>query len=379
MARKRKNKLPNLLPDAINPIHQVRVMGRLVRRVVMKPGAAPGTLVHTGAKKVERIRIRYLDYDGTQLSEAEVEDVRTCFPFKTSPTVSWINIDGLHDVELVRTVGEQFGWHPLLLEDIVGVGQRAKVEDYDAYVFLVMPMLSWDEERRQVVDEQLSLILGDRYVFTFQERFGDVFEAVRERLRQGRGRIRTRGVDYLAYALMDAVVDHYETVLERIGLLTEELETEVMAGAEQSTMLRLHDLRRELLAMRRAVGPLRDMLINAHRNESGHFSDETLVFLRDVLDHVSQVVDTVESLNNVVTGAVDLHLSMVGYRTNEVMKVLTIMASIFIPLTFFAGIYGMNFEHMPELAVPWAYPALLAFMVLVAAGMVVYFRRKGWL
>ena len=374
-----KKKLPNILPDAINPLHQARVVGRLVRKVTKKPGAAPGTLVHTGVKKVEQIRIRYLDYDLDQLSEAQVEDVEKCFPFKDSPTVSWINVDGLHDVDLVRAVGERFQWHPLLLEDIVGVGQRAKVEEYDGYLYVVIPMLSWDAQRRQVVDEQLSLILGERYVFTFQERWGDAFEPVRERLRQAKGRIRARGSDYLAYALVDAVVDHYFDVLEKIGDVTEELEEEVLQGPEEATMHRLHALKRELIAVRRAVWPVRDMLAALVRNDEEYFAPETQVFLRDVLDHVTQVVETVESLRDVVTGALDLYLSTMGFRTNEVMKVLTIMASIFIPLTFFAGIYGMNFEYMPELHVRWAYPLLLGVMGVLALGMVLYFRRKKWL
>jgi len=367
------------IPNAINPIRQMRVVGRFVRRAVKRPGSPPGTLIHTGVHRVERVRIRYLDYDADQLSEAEVEDVQKCFPLKDSPTVSWINIDGLHDVELVRGVGERFGWHPLLLEDIVGVGQRSKVEEYDGYLYIVLPMLSWDAQRRDVVTEQLSLVVGERYVFTFQERFGDVFEHVRERLRQSRGRIRTRGVDYLAYALVDAVVDHYFAVLEGIGAVTEELEEEMLADPRQSTLIQLHDLKRELIAVRRAVWPVRDMLAALVRDEEDRFTEETEVFLRDVHDHTVQVVDTVESLRDVVSGAVDLYLSMVGFRTNEVMKVLTIMASIFIPLTFFAGIYGMNFEYMPELHMRWAYPALLAFMAAMAGGMVMYFRRKGWL
>jgi len=374
-----KNNLPHLIPDVINPIHQMRVVGRLVRRAVKKPGSAPGTLIHTGAKKVERIRVRYLDYDAGQLSEAEVEDIGACFPLKDSPTVSWINIDGLHDVDLVRSVGERFGWHPLLLEDIVGVGQRAKVEEYEGYLYVVLPMLSWDEKRRQVVEEQLSVILGERYVFTFQERVGDVFESVRERLRHSRGRIRTRGVDYLAYALVDAVVDHYFAVLEAIGDVTERLEEEVLTEPDQKTLIQLHDLKRELIQVRRAVWSVRDMLATLVRDESERFTPETEVFLRDVHDHAVQVVDTVEALRDVVSSAVDLYLSMVGFKTNEVMKVLTIMASIFIPLTFFAGIYGMNFEYMPELGLPWAYPTLLGLMVAMALGMVIFFRRKGWM
>ncbi|MCB9717249.1 MAG: magnesium/cobalt transporter CorA [Myxococcales bacterium] len=354
-------------------------MGRLVRRSVKRPGAAPGTLVHTGLQKVERTRVRTLDYDVERLTESELGDIEECFPLKDSPTVSWINVDGLHDVELIRELGEHFGWHPLMLEDIVSVGQRSKMEAYDGYLYLVLPMLSWDPEGRHVVEEQLSLVLGERYVFTFQERFGDVFEEVRGRLRAGRGRIRSRGADYLAYALMDAVVDHYFTVLEKVGDVTEEIEGEVLDDPKHSTIGRLHSLKRELISVRRAVWPLREVFSRLLRAEDEHLSSETRIFQRDVYDHTVQVVDTVEALRDVVSGTVDLYLSTVGYRTNEVMKVLTIMASIFIPLTFLAGLYGMNFDYLPELHVHWAYPVLLLSMAAIAVSMVVFFKRKGWL
>jgi magnesium transporter len=371
--------VPPLIPKTINPLHQMRVMGRFVRRAVKKPGAAPGTLVHTGVKKVERIRIHYLDYDAEQLSEAELGSIEECAPFKESPTVSWINVDGLHDVDLIQELGERFSWHPLMLEDIVAVGQRPKIEEYDTYVFMVLPMLSWDVERRQVVDEQLSLVLGERYVFTFQERTGDVFEGVRERLRNARGRIRSRGADYLAYALADAVVDHYFHVLEGIGDVAEELEGQLLESPSRSTMHRLHALKRELISVRRQVWPLREMLATLVRSGEEYFTEETQIFMRDVHDHAVQVAETVETLRDVVSGGIDLYLSNVGYRTNEVMKVLTIMASIFIPLTFLAGLYGMNFDNMPELHMRWAYPTLLLVMLVLGLGMVVYFRRKGWL
>jgi len=374
-----KPTVPKIIPKVINPLHQLRVMGRLVRRVVKKPGAPPGTLIHTGDKKVEQVRVRFLDYDAEQLNEAELADIGGCLPFKDSPTMSWVNVDGLHDVDLIRQLGDHFGWHPLVLEDIVSVGQRSKLEEYDGHVFVVLPMLSWDEDLQQVVQEQLGLILGERYVFTFQERVGDVFEGVRERLRNARGRIRNRGSDYLAYALMDAVVDHYFHVVERIGDVAEDLEGQVLTDPRQQTMHQLHVLKRELLTVRRSVWPLREMLASLVRADDEVFQDETLVFMRDVHDHAVQVAETVDALRDVVSGAVELYMSTVGYRANEVMKMLTIMASIFIPLTFFAGLYGMNFEYMPELHWRWAYPTLLVALAAMAGGMVAFFKRKGWL
>jgi magnesium transporter len=371
--------IPRLIPDALDPLYQMRVVGRFVRRTVKRPGTPPGTLVHTGEQKVERVRIRCMDYDAERLSELEAEHASECLPSRHEASITWVNVDGLHDVEVIRALGEHHGWHPLLLEDIVGTGQRAKLEEYDGYLYIVLPMLSWDPERRQVVHEQLSLVLGEGYVVTFQERWGDVFDGIRERLRQGRGRIRARGADYLAYALMDAVVDHCFQVLEGIGDVVEELEEDVLGESGRDTMIQLHALKRELIAVRRAVWPMRDMLAQVVRDDEDMFHPDTEIFLRDVHDHAVHVVEGVEVLRDVLAGAVDLHLSMLGVRNNEVMKMLTMMASIFIPLTFFAGIYGMNFEHMPELAVRWAYPAVLGAMAAVAVGLVLFFRRKGWL
>ncbi len=368
----------HLIPKAINPLRPLRVMGRLVRRATKKPGSAPGTLVHTGPKRMERVRIRFLDYDEQQLNEAEPAAVEECFHLKDLPTVSWINVDGLHEIELLEKVGGHFGWHPLMLEDIVSVGQRAKVEEYDNAVFVVLPMLGWDSERQQVSEEQLTLVLGKNYVFTFQEREGDVFDEVRERIRMERGRIRKSGPDYLAYALMDAVVDHYFRALEGIGDVTESLEEEVLLDPKEHTMHLLHSLKRELIAVRRLIWPMRDMMNSLLRNENGLFTATTRIYLRDVHDHTVQVLDTVEALRDVSSGMVDLYLSTVSYRTNEIMKVLTIMASIFIPLTFLAGVYGMNFEYMPELHLHWAYPTLLGVMAVLGLSMAAYFKRKGW-
>ena len=366
------------IPDALNPVRHLKVVGRLVRRTTKTPGAPPGTIVHTGRKKVERTRITLLDYDETGLRERDLEEIEACFPLRETPTVSWINVDGLHDVELIRQVGEAFDLHPLVMEDIPSVGQRPKAEEHDDYLFLVLHMLSFDGATRRVETEQVSLVVGPNYVFSFQERVGDVFDPVRERLRSAKGRIRTRGPDYLAYALMDAVVDGYYSVLERLGDEIEELDVHVMEEPEESTLRRIHDLKREMLVIRRAVWPLRDVMSQLLRSEHRLVADETKVFLRDVYDHAVQALDTVETLRDLASGLTDLYLSSVGHRQNEVMKVLTIMASIFIPLTFLAGIYGMNFESMPELGIPWAYPALLGVMAVVAAGMTWYFKRKGW-
>jgi magnesium transporter len=362
-----------------DPVRQLRVLGRFVRRATKRPGTAPGTLVHTGPRKVEQVRITFLDYDAGELREREAASLAEVLPFRDSPTVTWVNVDGLHDVELIRSVGEHFEIHSLVLEDILSLGQRPKVEEAEDYLYVVLQMMGWNAEAHHVEEEQLSLVIGRNWVFTFQERVGDYFEPVRERLRQGKGKIRSRGADYLGYALIDAVVDHYFQVLEGIGTVTEALELEVLDDPSQRTMERLHHLKRELLVVRRAVWPVRDLTNGLVRSESSLIHPTTKVFLRDVYDHTVQIIDSVEGLRDVISGMIDLYLSSVSHRTNEVMKVLTIVGSIFIPLTFLAGIYGMNFDYMPELDERWAYPALWGVMLVVAGGLVAFFRRKGWL
>lgn len=355
------------------------VMGRIVRRVHKAPGSAPGTLVHTGAKKVEAVRMRLIEYDEEAVHERTLDKIEDCFGPAAAPPVSWVNIDGLHDVDVIEAVGKQFDIHRLALEDVLSPSQRPKVEEYDSHFLVIMKMISFDADDITVNTEQVSFIVGPTYLFSFQERFGDVFEPVRERLRKGQGRLRTRGTDYLAYALIDAVVDEYFRTLEQIGDQIEELEELVLGDPQTAVIRRIHDLRREMLILRRAVWPLREALGQLYRGEIPHVTEETRLFLRDVYDHSVQVIDTVETLRDVLSGAMDLYMSGVSNRMNEVMKVLTVISTIFIPLSFFAGLYGMNFQNMPELAVPWAYPALLGFMLSIAAGMVWFFKRRGWL
>ena len=366
------------LNGAFHPLRTARVMGRLVHRVHKKPGSAPGILVHTGPLRVEKVRLRLFEYDAERLQERELERVQDAFSTRDNPPVGWINIDGLHDPEILAAIRDHFGLHLLVMEDVVSLGQRSKMEEHEGSIFLVLPMLFFNEETKAVDTEQLSLVLGPNWVLTFQERVGDVFEGVRERLRASPGRIRQRGADYLAYALMDAVVDHYFGVLEKLGDMAENLDDEVMDNPSPEVLHRVNHLKRELLMMRKSVWPAREALNSFVRTESPLVTDSTQVFVRDVHDHAVQTIDTVETLRDVASSMTDLYLSSMGQRTNEVMKVLTIMASIFIPLTFMAGVYGMNFEFMPELHLPWAYPALWMAMLSVAGGMIWFFKRKNW-
>jgi magnesium transporter len=357
--------------------HVPRIVGRIVSRVHKAPGSAPGTLIHTGTKKVDNVRIRLIDYDKDSIEEKTLSSIEDCFVYAEEEPVSWINIDGLHDVPVIAAVGDRFGVHRLALEDVLTPTTRPKVEEFDDHFLVVVKMLSFEDD--SVLVEQVSFVVGPHYLFSFQERFGDVFEPVRERLRDGQRRIRSRGTDYLVYALVDAIVDRYFRILETIGDRIEELEEEVLGDPSMEVMHRIHGLKREVLVIRRAVWPLREALGQLYRGEVKHVHEETQIFLRDVYEHCVQVIDTVETLREVLSSTLDLYMSGVSNRMNEVMKVLTIIATIFIPLSFFAGLYGMNFDYMPELHVPWAYPTLLGAMAIVAGGMLWFFRRNGWL
>jgi magnesium transporter len=354
-------------------------MGKIYRKQVRKAGLPPGSMIFDGERRVETTRITIFDYDESQFQEKEVQSVEECFPFKDEPTVTWVNIDGVHDVGIVGKIGEYFGVHPLVQEDIVHTGQRPKMEDFDDYLYIVVKMLFFDEERGEISAEQVSLIVGDRYVISFQEREGDVFEPVRERLRSRKGRIIKQGADYLAYVLIDTIVDNYFAILEKTGDRVESLEEELITDPSPETLTVMQRMKREMIFLRKSIWPLREVISGLERDESPIIKESTHVYLRDVYDHTIQVMDTVEALRDMIGGMLDIYLSSVSNRMNEVMKVLTIIATIFIPLTFIAGIYGMNFENMPELKVPWAYPVVWVVMVTVGILMVAYFKRKRWL
>jgi magnesium transporter len=352
-------------------------MRKLVGRFSEKKGLPPGALVHIGKKRVEKARIRVIDYTRKEISERDVRKIEDCFPYRDSRSITWINIDGVHDAELMRKVREHFGIHPLIMEDVMNTGQRPKMEDMGKYIFLVLRMLYHDEA--EIKSEQVSIIMGKRFVISFQEREGDVFDSVRNRIRNSRGRLRRSGTDYLAYVLLDAVVDGYFSLLEWIGEKTEALEEELIKRPGPDTLKDIYRLKREMIFLRKSVWPLREAVSGLGRTDSRLVDEETKVFIRDVYDHTIQVIDTVETLREMVGGMLDTYLSSVSNRMNEVMKVLTIIATIFIPLTFIAGIYGMNFQYMPELGWEWGYYAVWSVMAVIAIVMLFYFRGKKWL
>jgi magnesium transporter len=354
-------------------------MTRFTKRVFKKAGLPPGTLVPTGDKVTEKVHITVMDYDETQFEEKEAGTIEEVFPFKDKPTVTWINIDGVHRPDIIEKLGERFGIHPLVLEDIVTTRQRPKTEDFGDYIFVVLKMLYLDTEKGEARAEQVSVILGTGFVISFQEVEGDVFNPIRDRIRKAKGRIRKMGADYLAYSLIDAVTDNYFLILERFGDRIEDLEGDLVKNPAPETLQTIHDLKREMIFLRKSIWPLREAVSGLQRSESELIADSTHIYLRDVYDHTIQVIDTVESLRDTVSGMLDTYLSSISNRMNEVMKVLTMIATIFIPVTFIAGIYGMNFAFMPELGWRGAYFVVLGVMAGISLVMVFYFRRKRWL
>lgn len=343
-----------------------------------KAGLPPGTLLATHQGPSAPLHMRVIAYDVAGVREQTLNDAARCRELLTPGGVTWIDVDGVPDAAVLEEFGRRFHLHPLVLEDILNTDQRPKIEDYGDYLFLVLRMLT--HNGGEIVSEQVSLVLGPGYVISFQEALkpGDVFDPVRQRIRSG-GMLRGRGADFLAYALMDVIVDNYFGILERLGEEVEMLEESLVTSPNPDILGAIHRLKREMIFLRRSVWPLREVA-NAIAWEGTALIDaSTRLYFRDVHDHAIQVMDTIETLREMLTGMLDVYLSSVSYRMNEIMKVLTIIATIFIPLTFLVGVYGMNFEFMPELGWRWAYPLLWLAMLGIAAVMLLYFRRNRWI
>jgi magnesium transporter len=354
-------------------------MQKLIKKRSKKAGLPPGTLVHIGEKKADTPKITVMDYDEAHFQEKEIKTIEECFLFKDKPTVTWINIDGLHQVEILEKLGECYGLHPLVLEDILNTDQRPKMEDYGEYLYIVLRMLNYNDKSSEIESEQISLVLGPNFVFSFQEREGDTFNPIRDRIRNSKGRIRKMGADHLAYTLLDSIIDNYFIILEKLGEKIEFLEEEVVTQPGPETLQTIHHLKREMIFLRKGVWPLREVISGLERGESSLIKESTGIYLRDVYDHTIQTIDTIETYRDMVSGMLDIYLSSISNRLNAVMKVLTIIATIFMPLTFLAGIYGMNFKYMPELEWRWGYPVVWFAVVLISVSMLIYFKRKKWL
>lgn len=340
-------------------------------------GLPPGTLVYNGKVTSERVKITLIEYNETEYFEREFYDLSECINHVKNGMVKWMNVEGIHKTELIEAIGKQYDIHSLTLEDIVHIDQRSKFEEYENYALGVMKMITFDGH---IHAEQLSLILVGETVLSFQEPFGgDAFDVIRNRLRQAKGRVRKLRADYLFYALVDAVVDSYFSVIEKIGDAVEEIEEEIMNNENKSSLKKLYELKRELIFLRKQVWPMRDMINSMIRSESDFLSKDTHIFLRDLLDHSTRIIDTVETYRDLLSGIMDVYLSNASNRMNEVMKVLTIVSSIFIPVTFIVGVYGMNFDFMPELRSPYGYATVWAIMLAIMIGQLIFFKRKKWL
>ncbi|MDH3254314.1 MAG: magnesium/cobalt transporter CorA [Acidobacteriota bacterium] len=354
---------------------------RLFGKRFAQPGTSPGRLTkHEGVAPDGRISL--IHFTAETLEERVVEAVSEALSYVDQPGVTWIDVVGLADIGTLERLGERLGLHSLALEDVLHTGQRPKVQDYEANTFVVLKHLHFSSGRLD--SEQVSLFLGKSFVLTIQEEAGDDWEAIRARLRSGAGKIRKSGSDYLAYALIDAVIDQFFPILEEYGERIESLQRVLLDESGQDELKRIHEINHDLVLLRRAAWPHREVANSLERSESGLVRKETRVFLRDCYDHTIQILDILESYRDLARGLMDLHLSMVSNRMNQVMKVLTVMASIFIPLTFLAGIYGMNFDpdaspfNMPELRSYWGYPVFWLAMILIGSGMLFLFKRKNW-
>ncbi|MEO5753256.1 MAG: magnesium/cobalt transporter CorA [Chthoniobacterales bacterium] len=347
------------------------------RRVV--PGEAPGLLKLSSDATAAPPVITLIEYGPDSLEERKNVSCDEVLPHLSNELVTWINIDGLGDLSVLRNLGERFNLHPLALEDVVDTNQRPKVEQYDDYLFLIAKMI-YLNPGNEIGAEQVSMFLGKSFLITLQEEPDrDVFEPVRARIRSGKGRIRKAGSDYLAYALLDSIIDHYFPVLESIGTAIDAIEDELVDNPLIRPVGTLHEHKRTLTQIRRMVWPLRDVTNLLLHEDPGLIRPETKVYLRDCYDHSVQLMDVVESYRDVLSGLTEIHISSIGLRTNEIMRTLTVISAVFIPLTFIAGVYGMNFQHMPELAKPYGYYVCLAVMISVAVGQLIYFKRRGWL
>lgn len=342
-------------------------------------GLPPGTLVYTGEKEKEPVNISLIEYDQNSFTEKKIDKLDEILFSKENEKVSWITIDGVHDIQLMEKIQNYFNIHPLAMEDIVHTTQRPKAEDYQDKLFIVLRMFLYDEENHDMKNEQVSFILGKNYLLTFLEDPGDVFNPVRERIRKDGTKIRSNGADFLTYSLVDAIVDSYFHILEKLGEEIEELEDRLVVQPTRDDLQAVHHMRRNMILLRKSVWPLREVIAHLQRNEHDVINQSTQIYLRDVYDHIIQIIDTIESYRDMIVGMLDVYLSSTSNKLNEVMKVLTIISTLFIPLTFLAGVYGMNFHYFPELEMKWMYPwGFWTVSLLISFGMILFFKRKKW-
>jgi magnesium transporter len=354
-------------------------MARRPKKRSSKAGLPPGSLIHIGERLAEEIKISVYHYDEFSLQEIDIKTLPECQQCVGRPAVTWVQMSGIHEVHILEELGTIFGLHPLTVEDILNTDQRPKLEDFGEYIYTVFKAFhNHADQDGEITSEQISIVLGPTFVLSFQEKESDLFKPVIERVRTGKGRLRKSGADYLAYSLIDTVVDNYFALLERLGEKIELVEESLTANPSTASLHAIQQLKREMIFLRKSIWPLRETISSLERSESPLIHKSTGVFLKDVYDHTIQVIDTIETFRDMLSGMLDIYLSSISNRMNEIIKVLTIIATIFMPLTFMAGVYGMNFKYMPELEWPWGYFAVLALMAAVALVMLAYFKKKKW-
>ena len=356
----------------------MQIMSKLNSKASSQIGKPPGSLIFVGKKKIEKSRISVLSYNEKTFEEKELKNIEECFKLKNPSGVTWINIDGLHETDIIEKIGKHYGIHPLALEDILNTNQRPKVEIFEDHIFIIMKMITFDEKNCKVLSEQVSIILGKNFVISFQERPGDIFDPLRERIRKGKGRIRKMSPDYLAYAILDMVTDYYFMILEKIGEKIEEFEEDLISNPKPDALKNIYEIKKQVLFLRKSIWPMREAVNKLEGSQSSLIKKTTIPYLRGLYDHIIQVIDTIEINRELLAGMLELYLSSVSNKMNEVMKVLTMIATIFIPLTFITGIYGTNFEYLPELKWHFGYFGMWAFMLATVGLMFFYFRRKKW-
>lgn len=345
----------------------------------LKLGLPAGSLIYIGEKAHQKIDVSVIDYTETNCTEFCPTDLSELTQFKNQDSVTWVNIDGIHDVKFIKEVGEIFELHPLLLEDILNPDHRPKIEEYGDYLHFTLKELKWDPIKKEIDKEQISFVFGKGFVISFQEQKGDIFEPIRDRIRNGKGRIRKMRADYLAYSLIDIIVDHYFVIIEQLEEEIEKLEDKVLRVPSEKNIHYILKLKKDLLILRKSIIPLRESIGNLEKSGSELIEPRTIYFLKDVYDHTLHITDSIETYKEMLNSIMELHISGMNNRLNKVMKVLTIISTIFIPLTFIVGVYGMNFDNMPELHWQYGYYAVWGFMALTVALMLYILRRNKWM
>jgi len=344
-----------------------------------KIGLPPGSVIFTGDQKVEKVFVHHLKYDEQSLEEVTLDNRKNMvINLSKDEIVDWYDIRGLHDIKLIESLGKTFNIHSLVLEDIVDVHQRPKFEEYEQGVFITFRALSFDKSKLEISKEHVAIYFRQGLILSFQETGSDLFSVVRQRIHNGRGRIRKKGADYLVFAILDVIVDHYYIILDELESVIEALESDLLDKPDSKIKERIHLLKKELLSVRKSVAPLREAIGRFSKSEVSFIEESTAVYIRDLYDHTIQVMDMVETYRDMLNGLQDLYLSEISFKMNQVMQVLAVITTIFVPLSFLAGLYGMNFEYIPELKFKYGYFGLLGVMFCIFLGSLYYFRKKNW-